>query len=186
MTQHTSDKSSSWGDFPVGDSTMTSLVSTMNYCAQNKVSCLSFRGSLSYSQACIKDMNKWCLKEWISLKKCKLFFGTPWEMSHNTFTIAFTSTLLQVPIQVGHKMPMKSPYSLYSVNTLVPVHKIVVHWKAKRCSLLKSIRAFLIRLSSAKIGGDSMPEYFGHWLLKQRLNESWFLRLKWEVTHNCL
>lgn len=116
MTQHTSYKSSSWGNFPVGDSTMTSLVSTMNYCAQNKVSCLSFRGSLSYSQACIKDVNKWCLKEWISLKKRKLFFGTPWEMSHNAFTIAFTSTLLQVLMQVGHKMPMKSPYSQYGVS----------------------------------------------------------------------
>lgn len=73
MTQHTSDKSSSWGDFPAGNSTMTSLVSTMNYCAQNKVSCLSFRGSLSYSQASIKDVNKWCLKEWIPLKNASYF-----------------------------------------------------------------------------------------------------------------
>lgn len=73
MTQHTLDKSSSWGDFPAGNSTMTSLVSTMNYCAQNKVSCLSFRGSLSYSQAGIKDVNKWCLKEWIPLKNASYF-----------------------------------------------------------------------------------------------------------------
>lgn len=50
-------------------------------------------------------------------------FDTPWEMSHNAFTIAFTSTLLQFPIQVGHKMPMKSPYYGQSgVNALVPVH----------------------------------------------------------------
>lgn len=71
MTQHTSDKSSSRRDFPAGNSTMTSLVSTMNYCAQNKVSCL--RGSLSYSQASIKEENKCCLKEWIPLKNASYF-----------------------------------------------------------------------------------------------------------------
>lgn len=62
-------------------------------------------------------------KKWISLKKCKLFFDTPWEMSHNAFMTTFTSTLLRFPIQVGHKMPMKSPYYSQSrVNALVVTH----------------------------------------------------------------
>lgn len=102
---------------------MTSLVSTMNYCAQNKVSCLSFRGSLSYSQASIKDVNKWCLKKMDLIEKMQAIFDTPWEMSHNAFMTTFTSTLLRFPIQVGHKMPMKSPYYSQSrVNALVVTH----------------------------------------------------------------